>query len=391
MFDVGTHDLGRIGRGAALVLSPGIPPTAPVVRAAIDAGVPMLAEAQVGLDGLQGVPYFAVTGNQRQNQTTALIITDAGCRRRSVAAGNSHALSVVALDPVDPEWMAVELSSFQLHDMPGVNPTIGVLTNLAPDHLDRYSTLDEYFADKRRMFANAHAGSIWISNADDMESRQMVAGLPGMHRTFSTRSGVQADGQYDHASGQLFLSGKALIGRGELPLLGDHNVANALAAALAVSASGIPVDAIATGLRTFTALPHRMEPVREVGGVVWINDSKATNVASTLVAVEAMTRPFVLLLGGRHKGEPYTALADPLRRHAVAVVAYGEASQVIMADLRGVVPIVQGGSFDDVLARARALAPVGGAVLLSPACSSYDMFDNYEQRGARFRSIAEAW
>jgi len=149
--------------------------------------------------------------------------------------------------------------------------------------------------------------------------------------------------------------------------------------------------AMAAGLEAFKALPHRLESVGEADGVLWINDSKATNVSSTLVAVEGMTRPTVLLLGGRHKGEPYTALAEPLRRVGRAVIAYGEAGSIVARDLEGVVPLVQMGSdFESVIAKARSLAQRGDVVLLSPACSSYDMFTNYAERGATFRRLAMA-
>ncbi|HEU5319668.1 MAG TPA: cyanophycin synthetase, partial [Methylomirabilota bacterium] len=147
---------------------------------------------------------------------------------------------------------------------------------------------------------------------------------------------------------------------------------------------------LAEGLRSFATLPHRLEPVREVGGVRWINDSKATNVASTAVAVAAMDRPFILLLGGRHKGEPYTRLAPLLAGRCRLVVAYGEAGPLVAQDLAGAVPLEQGTTFDDVVARARRAARPGDAVLLSPACSSYDMFKNYEERGATFRRLVEA-
>jgi UDP-N-acetylmuramoylalanine--D-glutamate ligase len=143
-------------------------------------------------------------------------------------------------------------------------------------------------------------------------------------------------------------------------------------------------------LRSFRALPHRLEPVREVGGVRWINDSKATNIASSVVAVEAMDRPFVLLLGGRHKGEPYTRLGPLLKARCRLVIAYGEAGPLVMQDLQGQVPLERGTTFPDVVARARRAARPGDAVLLSPACSSYDMFKNYEERGATFRALVEA-
>ena len=143
-------------------------------------------------------------------------------------------------------------------------------------------------------------------------------------------------------------------------------------------------------LSSFRALPHRLEPVREVGGVLWINDSKATNIASTTVAVAAMDRPFVLLLGGRHKGEPYTGLAPRLRERCRLVIAFGEAGPLVERDLAGAVPLERGTTFEDVVARARRAARPGDVVLLSPACSSYDMFRNYEERGATFRQLVEA-
>ena len=388
----GGHDLARVARGVALIVSPGIPPDAEVVRAAVTAGVAVLAEAQLGLDALAGVPYIAVTGTNGKTTTTALV--DHLLRadgRHSVAAGNiGLALSAVAMRRPRPEWLAVELSSFQLHDCPDLAPTVGILTNLAPDHLDRYPTLEAYFADKAKLFANASPASIWVSNLDDPDSRSMVGAVIGRHLAFTARPGLTADAWFDHASQQLLLAGKPLLARSELPLLGDHNVANALAASLAVHAVGMQHDAIARGLRSFQALVHRVEPVREVAGVLWINDSKATNVSSTLVAAEAMTRHFVLLLGGRHKGEPYTGLREALRPRCVAVVAYGEAADRIVADLGDAVTIVRAEGFEDVVAAARRLVPPGGAVLLSPACSSYDMFDNYEQRGATFRRLVEA-
>jgi UDP-N-acetylmuramoylalanine--D-glutamate ligase len=187
------------------------------------------------------------------------------------------------------------------------------------------------------------------------------------------------------------LGERPLMARGDLPLLGDHNIANALAAALTAVEAGADPDRVAAGLRTFRAIPHRVEPVREVDGVLWINDSKSTNITSTEVAVAALDRPFVLLLGGRHKGEPYTRLAERLRGRCRAIVAYGEAGPLVERDLSGMLPVVPSGTdFSTVIATARGLARPGDAVLLSPACSSYDMFKNYEERGERFRTAVEA-
>jgi UDP-N-acetylmuramoylalanine--D-glutamate ligase len=222
----------------------------------------------------------------------------------------------------------------------------------------------------------------------------MVAGVVGRHLRFTSAQGA-ADGYYDRAQDALVVLGEKLIGRDELVLLGDHNVANALAAALAVM-SADPLHAepasrakIADALRSFRALEHRIEPAGRYNDVDWINDSKSTNVASTLVALRGMKHPTVLLLGGRHKGEPYTALADELRRTVKLVLAYGEAAQTIADDLAGTVPLeMLGSSFEAVLGRARDAAAPGDAVLLSPACSSYDMFGNYEERGRVFKQLA---
>jgi len=188
--------------------------------------------------------------------------------------------------------------------------------------------------------------------------------------------------------------GCPLVKRPELKLIGDHNVANALAASLAVmlaEPSHRSTDScglLGDGLRSFRSLEHRIEIVGEIGGVLWINDSKSTNVTSTAVALRGMTRSTVLLLGGRHKGEPYTALAPELKRTVKLVIAYGEAAPQIARDLQGIVPVEQGGAnFADVIERARGATLPGDAVLLSPACSSFDMFANYEQRGTEFKRL----
>jgi UDP-N-acetylmuramoylalanine--D-glutamate ligase len=205
----------------------------------------------------------------------------------------------------------------------------------------------------------------------------------------------RADAWYDRERDQLVVLGVPLLARRELQLLGDHNVANALSATLAVMLADpmhrtpMAIERLAHGLRSFRALEHRIETVGEFAGVQWINDSKSTNVASTLVALRGMTRPTVVLLGGRHKGEPYTALADELRRTGKLVIAYGESAPIVEQDLKGVVPVLRlGSSFTDVIDAARREAAPGDAVLLSPACSSYDMFSNYEQRGAEFKRLA---
>ena len=392
----GGHDFERIARSALVVASPGVPPGAPPLAAARAAGVPIVGELEVALQFLPGQRYIAITGSNGKTTTTALVHKLLlGLGYDAVAAGNiGTPLAQVALAATPPSWIALETSSFQLHDTPSIAPAVGILTNLSANHLDRYDSVDAYFADKAELFRNATDRSVWVSNADDTAVQSMVADVPGHHVRFTTSAGA-ANAYFDRATQSLVVLGAPLLPRGELALLGDHNVANALAAALAVMAAdelhATPKSRarIADALRSFRALEHRIEPAGLFGGVEWINDSKSTNVASTLVAVRGMTRPTILLLGGRHKGEPYTALADELRRTVKLVLAFGEAAVIVEQDLAGVVPVERmGSSFETVLRRAREAAVQGDTVLLSPACSSYDMFDNYEERGRVFKQLA---
>jgi UDP-N-acetylmuramoylalanine--D-glutamate ligase len=389
---LGGHDLPRIARAGAVVVAPGVPPEVAPLEAARRAGVPIVAEVDMGLTALPETRVVAVTGTNGKTTTTSLIAhLMAGSGLNAEAAGNIGVpLCDLARRPPAgrPAWIALELSSFQLHDTPHLAPAVGVLTNLAPNHLDRYSSLDAYYGDKARLFANASASSVTVSNADDAAVQAMVARVPGSHRRFSVRD--RADAWYDRPGRQLMVGNRAILSRDALPLLGDHNVANALTALLAVEAIGCDLQRAAAAIPSFPPIPHRVEPVREVDGVLWINDSKSTNVTSTEVAIAALDRPFVLLLGGRHKGEPYVRLAASLRASCQGVVAYGEARDQIVRELTGQVPVTPAGSFEEVVATARRLANPGDAVLLSPACSSYDMFNNYEERGARFRALVEA-
>jgi len=392
---VGGHDNSRISRASLVVASPGVPPDAPPFQAARKAGVPIVSEIEIGLRFLPRLNYIAITGTNGKTTTTGLVghlLKSLG--RHAATAGNiGTPLTELALSSYAPDWVALEVSSFQLHDTPSIDPTVGVLTNLSANHLDRYNSVEEYFADKALLFRNASPASHWVTNLDDPAVQQMSRGIAGVQSRFSVEQ--QADAHYDREHGNLVVLGQPLLQRDQFALLGDHNVANALCASLAVMladrthTSPRSLQLISAGLASFTALEHRIETVGRFDGVTWINDSKSTNVASTLVAMRGMTQPTVLLLGGKHKGEPYTELRDELARTGRAVIAYGEAASLIEQDLSGVVPLTRlGSSFDEVIATARSLAQPGDVVLLSPACSSYDMFDNYEHRGAVFKQLA---
>ncbi|HEX6694823.1 MAG TPA: UDP-N-acetylmuramoyl-L-alanine--D-glutamate ligase [Longimicrobiales bacterium] len=393
--DVGSHSAAALAECDVMIVSPGIPPTAPILRESAVAGVPRISELEFASRALRS-PMIAITGTNGKSTTTAMtshILS--GCGFTAPAAGNiGTPLSEIAMREPQPDWVVVEASSFQLADIDTFRPAVGVVTNLAPDHLDRYPDVATYYADKARLFDNADGDSIWVLNAED----EAVLALPGeadgarlVFRVNTQLGGSERGGHID-AAGRLAVrldaGDEVLLHRSELSVMGSHNEANALAAAIAAMCAGASADCTASGLRTFRGLAHRLEVVATRDGIVWINDSKATNIDSTLVALRSMTRPTVLLLGGRHKGEPYTRLLDEIERAVTAVIAYGEAGAEVEKDLTGSVPVIRvTGGFEDVMAQARSLAVSGGAVLLSPACSSYDMFRNYEERGDAFRRL----
>ncbi|MEN8376259.1 MAG: UDP-N-acetylmuramoyl-L-alanine--D-glutamate ligase [Gemmatimonadota bacterium] len=397
--ETGGHTPERLGACDLLVVSPGIPPEAEILRDTAVAAVPRVSELEFSYRALTA-RTVAVTGTNGKSTTTALTShLLAAADIDAPAAGNIGApLSDVALRRPQPEWVVVEASSFQLADIETFAPAIGAVTNLSPDHLDRYPDVGAYYADKAKLFRNAGPESRWVLNGEDPDVLEIAGSAPGDRhyvRVASPPASGQERGAYLQPDGQLVLRGERgeqfLVPQHELPLLGVHNVANALFAAVIADLIGAPLDAIRAGLRSARPLPHRLEVVCERDGVLWIDDSKATNVGAAVVAVRSLPRPAVLLLGGRHKQEPYDRLIPELADRVRVVLAYGEAAERIVDDLDGHVCLERPeGGFEDVLARADELARAGEAVLLAPACSSYDMFRDYAQRGERFARFARA-
>ena len=387
----GRHDLERITRAVAVVVSPGVPPSAPAVLAARRAGVPVRAELDLAAAVLPATHLVVVTGTNGKSTTTALvahILQQAGVRAE--AAGNiGRPLIALAAESQAPTWAVVEASSYQLHDAPSLKPRIGVVTNLSPDHLDRYGSVEAYYDDKARLFDNADGESQWILNGDDAAVLELAGTAPGTRRLWRVRGRGPADAWWDRARDQLKLEARDLMRRGALALLGDHNVENALAAALVAECVGLDDTQIADGLSSFSGLAHRLEVVRDIEGVRWINDSKATNVASVSMAVRAIDGPFVLMMGGRHKGQPYTRLSEVLGG-CRGVVAYGEAASIIAEDLGDVVSVRRVGTLAEAVHDTAEMVQTGDAALFSPACSSFDQFENFAVRGNAFRRLAEA-
>ena len=270
--DVGGHDTARIARSSLVVTSPGVPPDARPLAAARDAGVPIVSEVEIALRFMPRLRYIAITGTNGKTTTTSLVAhLLSAIGRRAPPPGNiGTPLSELALSPAPPTWVSLELSSFQLHDTPSIDPRVGVMTNLSPNHLDRYPDVASYYGDKALLFRNATAKSHWVTNVDDAAVQAMSRDVPGVHCRFSVRG--RSDAWFDRDTGALMVLGERLVQRDELPLLGDHNVANALAATLAVMIAD-PAHreeharkAMAAALRTFRPLQHRIEPVADVGG-----------------------------------------------------------------------------------------------------------------------------
>ena len=397
--ETGGHDIARIAECDLIVVSPGIPPTASVFADPRVARVPQISELELASRHLRS-RVVAVTGTNGKTTVTSLIahLLDAA-GMDAIAAGNiGLPLSEVARSDDQPEIVVVEASSFQLAGVDRFDPEIGVLTNLSADHLDRYPSVDAYYADKRNLFRNAHPDSRWILNGDDAAALALAGDARGLRWVF-TLDGPLPEGQRGawRANDELYaridpsLPPVRLVRTEELSLIGPHNHANALAASVAALLVGAAPVLVREGLRSFRPLEHRMEPVIDANGVLWVNDSKSTNLDSTRVALRGVDRDVVLLLGGRHKGEPYSGLLPEARGHVRVVVAFGEAASRIVDDLGRELAVVRvDGDFSRVLETAAHHARPGDVVLLSPACSSYDMFENYEERGKRFRELARA-
>jgi UDP-N-acetylmuramoylalanine--D-glutamate ligase len=391
--EFGTHS-PRVLDADTLVISPGVPTNAPLVQEALSRKLPVLSELEVA-SWFCSAPIVAITGTNGKTTTTTLLgrmLTDA--RVPCVVAGNiGTAFSQVAAEAV-PEGAAVlEVSSFQLDHITEFRPRVAALLNITPDHLDRYQhSVARYAAAKQRIFENQGQGDVLIYNLDDEGARGAVEGrvdpavalLP-----FSTRQVLPAGAFIEN--GLLTVRGEGrkhdVIAAEQISIPGEHNLANAMAATLAALALRVPAASLRATLRNFKGVEHRLEFVREVDGVAFVNDSKATNVDSVWYALRSFRRPLVVLIGGRDKGNDYTRLIGPVREHVRAVVAIGESADKVADAFGPVVRTVRASSLQEAVDRARALAVPGDVVLLSPACASFDWFRDYEHRGTAFKEI----
>jgi len=376
----------------ALVLSPGVPPDRPLVADARRRGVPVVAEVELAFPLLAG-PVAAITGSNGKSTTTAL--TGAILRAAGIPAevcGNIGKPVAAVVEGAPGRAFVVELSSFQLEAVDTFHPRAAALLNLAPDHLDRYRGLDDYLAAKRRIFARQNAGDVAVLNADDPASS--ASPTAARRRLFSRRAAV-ADGCFVRAGRVIEAAPgegeRELFARADLPLAGEHNLENAMAAALLARALGAAPEAVRAGVSGFAGLPHRMQLVAERGGVAWYDDSKGTNAAATARSLEGLPGGRVhLILGGRAKGEDPSSLHNAVAAKARRVYLIGEAAADLARGLAGTVPLERAGTLERAVAAAFERAEPGDIVLLSPACASFDQFRDYAHRGEEFRRLVAA-
>ena len=372
-----------------IVVSPGVPANLPALVLARVAGTPVWSEVELAWRFLRG-KLVAITGSNGKTTTTALvahILATAGIP--TLAGGNigTPLLSLVE-SSTDSTVTVAELSSFQLETIDAFRPDVGVLLNLTPDHLDRHASFEEYAAAKMRLFENQLDRDAALLNADDPEVTKRMPSGPHVF-WFSRQKRVAAgafllDDQiiFRHDGTEV-----AVARRSEIPLRGEHNVENVLAACGAAYLAGAEPAAIAGGVRTFRGVEHRLEFVAEIGGVDFFNDSKATNVDAALKAIEAFPGPLIVILGGKDKGSPYTPLAALLRQRARMAILIGAAAEKIASELGDAVPYVHAGTIERAVQLAMSGAQPGDTVLLAPACSSFDQFRDYEHRGRAFKEL----
>ena len=373
-----------------VVKSPGVPAEAPVIAAARERGLVVLGELELAWRATPN-RFLAVTGTNGKTTTAELLGHVYRTAAEPVAVAGNVGTPLSSLAGVVPAEATVvcECSSFQLEDCEAFAPECAVFLNLAPDHLDRHRTLEDYLAAKLRIFANQGNDDVAVYNADE----PALAGedLGGCGRRLAFCHGDVPDCEVALAEGTIFWEGEPLMAASELGLIGAHNVQNAMAAAAAALAMGLPRDAVREGLRSFAGVAHRLEPVAEVGGVRYVNDSKATNVTSATIGLSAFEGGVHAILGGSEKGEPFTPLIEPVLERCVACYLIGASADRLAAELA---PVVESGielhrcaGLEDAVRRSAAAAKPGEVVLLSPACASFDSFRDFEQRGERFREL----
>jgi UDP-N-acetylmuramoylalanine--D-glutamate ligase len=387
--ELGAHNPRTFLDTDLIVLSPGVPANLPMLEAARAKGIPVWSEIELAWRFLRG-RLVAITGSNGKTTTTSLVAHILKTAGIPTLVGGNIGVPLLALveSSTHSTVTVAEISSFQLETTSEFRPEIGVLLNLTPDHLDRHSSFDAYARAKMRMFDNQLDRDAAVLNADDAEVTRRMPPRPTIY-WFSRQKRV-ASGAFLRDEQILFrIEGSEipLARREDIALRGEHNLENVLAASAAAYLAGADPASISAGVKTFRGVEHRLEFVATISGVAFYNDSKATNVDATRRAIEAFPGPLLVILGGRDKGAPYTPLRELLRQRARLALLIGAAAEKIEADLSASVPLFNAGTLDCAIREAFKAAQPGDTVLLAPACSSFDQFQDYEHRGRRFKEL----
>src|SRR5579885_95562 len=388
---LGIEDAGWLDGVELVVTSPGVARDAILLREAVARAIPVIGEVELAARFIKA-PIAAVTGTNGKSTVTVMLGEMIRAAGRGVFVGGN--LGTPLTDAVGGEYDAIvaEISSFQLEWIESFRPRVGIHLNLTDDHFDRYRDLEDYGRAKARMFENQGSGDWAILNRDDpnvwklaSQVRSRVVSF-GLGRNFSGDASAPADGALEFEIGK----SRGRISLKEFRLAGRHNLANAMAAAAAAIAMGAGVDAIERALASFKPLAHRIEFVREKDGITWIDDSKGTNVGAVVEALEAVDAPVILIAGGVDKGGDYAPLIEPLRRKVRRAILIGAARERMAAALGGAVDVELVSTLGEAVERAARIGRRGDTVLLSPACSSFDQFRSYAERGNVFKELVRA-
>src|SRR5215469_2730550 len=392
MVESGGHGLLTFRRQDLIVVSPGVPMDTPEVKQVVGYGMTVIGELELASRFLQG-EVIAITGSNGKTTTTTLvgkILNDAGLPTQ---VGGNIGVPVIDLVETSTQMMrnVLEVSSFQLETVVEFHPQIAVVLNITPDHLDRHGSFDAYAAAKARITERQTAKDFLVLNAEDKPTQMIAGKTKAQIYWFSHRRPIK-QGAFVQGESIMFVpregaKAEPIMPVKEIPLKGSHNLENVLAAICAARLADVAPEKIRSSVASFKAVEHRLEFVRLLNGVEYFNDSKATNVDAAMKAIASFPSGIHLILGGKDKDSDYTTLSPLLRERVKAVYTIGSAAEKIERELHGVVKMVGAGTIDVAVREARKAAVPGDVVLLAPACSSFDQFENYEHRGRTFRQI----
>jgi UDP-N-acetylmuramoylalanine--D-glutamate ligase len=387
-WETGQHTLSHFVSADQIVVSPGVPLSIPPLEAARGRGVPIVSELELASRFLQG-EIIGITGSNGKTTTTTLVGEILKAAGKTVQVGGNIGTAMCSLvDTSTPGTInVIEVSSFQLDAIVHFRPKVAALLNVTPDHLDRYPDFASYRKSKFRIFKNQSEADIAVLNHDDPNVFPPLRGLRARQLQFSRTDGV-GEGAF-RFGGMLYLNGRAVMSATDVRLRGEHNIENVLASLAITSTYEVPAATLTHVISEFRGVEHRIEFAGNVRGVDFFNDSKATNVDSAIKAVSSFERNIILILGGRDKGASYDPLVKAMGGRVKQVLLIGEAAQKIDMAIGTKFPVTHLATLEDAVRRGASIGSPGDVVLLSPACSSFDMFENYEHRGRVFKNTVQ--